>query len=155
MNNHQQTELMIVKHVLLKKCIENSIDNKNTDVKMWREQFFSILLLPKVTPEKWIKFIACCPTKFCNVSVKCVWQKIPIQFFLHVQWLRSQNMIILQCFPLHNGPRCFHVLFISSKYPQYLSHLDLYDTLQSKHRLVHSSPASPDHLTSVPLTSFQ
>ena len=51
--------------------------------------------------------------------------------------------------------RCFYVLFISPKYPQYHSHLDLYDTLQSKHRSVHSSPANPDHLTQVSLTSFQ
>ena len=39
-NNHQQTKLMIVKHVFLKKCIEKRIDNKNTYVKMWRWQFF-------------------------------------------------------------------------------------------------------------------
>ena len=87
-------------------------------------------------------------------SEKCL-TEIPTQFFRHVQWLRTQNMIILQCFPLHRGPRCFYVLFISTKYPQYLSHLDLYDTLQSKHRSVHSSPANPDHLTQFPLTSFQ
>ena len=47
-----------------------------------------------------------------------------------MQWLRTQNIIILRCFPLDNGPRCLRVLLISPKYPQYLSHLDL-NTAQS------------------------
>ena len=33
-NNHQQTKLMKVKHILPKKFVENSIEDKNTDVKM-------------------------------------------------------------------------------------------------------------------------
>ena len=69
---------MIVKHFVLKKCIENSIGDKNTAVKMWREQFFQSYYSRRLLWKKGLKFIECQPTKFCNVSVKSVQKKIPI-----------------------------------------------------------------------------
>ena len=153
MNNHQQTELMIVKHVLLKKCIENSIDNKNTDVKMWREQFFQSYYCRRLLLK--------------NEFIYCMLSNQVLQRFRKMCLTENPYSVLLTCAVVANSEYDYFAMFspsqwatmfsriISSKYPQYLSHLDLYDTLQSKHRLVHSSPASPDHLTSVPLTSFQ
>ena len=87
-------------------------------------------------------------------SEKCL-TEIPIQFFRHVQWLRTQNMIILQCFPLHKGSRCCLRIIYFTLISTISFSFRLVRTLQSKHRSVHSSPANPGHLTQFPLTSFQ
>ena len=91
-----------------------------------------------------------------NQVLQCFSQKCPKE---------NPYLVLLTCAMVANSEYYYFAMFsplqwatillISPKYPQYLSHLDLNDTLQFKHGSVHSCPASPDHLTSVPLTSFQ
>ena len=154
MNNHQQTELMIVKHVLLKKCIENSIDNKNTDVKMWREQFFQSYYCRRLLRKNELNLSHVVQPSFATFQKNVSDRKSLFSSSYMCSGCELRIWLFCNVFPFTMG----HDVFT-----YYLFRLNIHNifliwtctTLQSKHRLVHSSPASPDHLTSVPLTSFQ
>ena len=110
---------------------------------------FPILLLPKVTLEKRLKFITCWPTKFCNVPVKCLTE--------------NSYSVLLTCAMVANSEYYYFAMFSLPLWATMISRVIYFvkistisfsfrlarHRLQSKRRSVHSSPASPLHFSRV------